>query len=827
MSDLEVIKEIEQRIGKKLEKVKLDSVISSMGSYTLNQQQQLIGLNLDRCQLNNISFLGTCIHLQKLSLDSNQLTDISSLQTLTNLTWLNLTENRLTDISSLQTLTNLIVLDLSLNQLTDISSLQALTNLTWLYLTSNRLTDISSLQTLINLTWLDLRYNSLRKLPEWILVFNLEMKWIDGGIRGIYLQGNPFEFPPPEIIKQGNTAIRAYFESLKEKQRPLNELKVLFVGDGGAGKTSLSKVLRNESFNIQENQTHGINIIHWQCHDLTLHFWDFGGQEVMHATHQFFLSKRSLYILVLDGRKEEDPEYWLKHIQSFGGESPVLIVLNKTDEHPSFDVNRQHLLNKYPNIQGFYKLSCKNKQGLNEFQTGFYNAFDKVEILKTTWGESWFQVKTELEQLTQHYINSDHYHEICSQHRIKETKTHEILAKYLHDLGIIVHFSDFELNDTHILEPRWITEAVYKIINSQQLAEKQGLLCLSVLDNILKKQQDRDYNYPKEKHRHIIKLMEKFELCYKVDKEHILIPDLLSIQQPDFELTDKKLLRFRLKYDFLPKSIMPRFIVKRHPEIHNDLRWRTGVVLYDKVTKAMALIRSDDHDKIIDIQVNGDQKRDFFAVIRKTFHDIHETFEKLNITELIPLPDYPNICLEYQELIGYELDYEDNYRVGKLRKVYSVSMLLNGIEKPEYRKILSDLHYHTHHHKEENVTTITHISHSEIHGSVLAAETITNCLNTMQTSQAESGVKELLTSLLKEIEKLNKSKLSAKKVEIVEEMSREAKDLVEEVNSKQPRKRNAAFSLDGIKEAAIKLGETAKPIIELAEKISPFLQTFI
>jgi hypothetical protein len=45
----------------------------------------------------------------------------------------------------------------------------------------------------------------------------------------------------------------------------------------------------------------------------------------MHATHQFFLSKRSLYILVLDGRKEEDAEYWLKHIESFGGDSPVLM----------------------------------------------------------------------------------------------------------------------------------------------------------------------------------------------------------------------------------------------------------------------------------------------------------------------------------------------------------------------------------------------------------------------------------------------------------------------------------------------------------------------
>jgi len=62
---------------------------------------------------------------------------------------------------------------------------------------------------------------------------------------------------------------------------------------------------------------------------------------------------------------------------------------------------------------------------------------------------------------------------------------------------------------------------------------------------------------------------------------------------------------------------------------------------------------------------------------------------------------------------------------------------------------------------------------------------------------------------------------------VVENMSRDAKSLVEEINSNQPRKRNALFSLDGMKEAAVQLGETAAPIMAIAEKISPFLQTFI
>ncbi len=88
------------------------------------------------------------------------------------------------------------------------------------------------------------------------------------------------------------------------------------MGDGTAGKTSLVKQMRGRNFDKSESQTHGINIDSWEVYQddtkIKVRLWDFGGQEIMHATHQFFLSKRSLYILVLDGRKDEKTEYGLK-----------------------------------------------------------------------------------------------------------------------------------------------------------------------------------------------------------------------------------------------------------------------------------------------------------------------------------------------------------------------------------------------------------------------------------------------------------------------------------------------------------------------------------
>jgi hypothetical protein len=169
----------------------------------------------------------------------------------------------------------------------------------------------------------------------------------------------------------------------------------------------------------------------------------------------------------------------------------------------------------------------------------------------------------------------------------------------------------------------------------------------------------------------------------------------LEIQEPEFEFDDGEALRFRIRYDFLSRLIMPRFIVKRHLDIKDKLRWRTGVVLEDKNLQAIAVVKVDYQDKLMDIVVNGNQKRDYFAVIRKTFNEIHAGFdkEKFEVKEVIPLPDNPNYEVEYAELIGYEKARKDDYFVGKLGETYSVSTLLNGIEKPEDRRKEGDSYY--------------------------------------------------------------------------------------------------------------------------------------
>jgi|GEM_PF-3537419 len=181
--------------------------------------------------------------------------------------------------------------------------------------------------------------------------------------------------------------------------------------------------------------------------------------------------------------------------------------------------------------------------------------------------------------------------------------------------------------------------------------------------------------------------MLKFELFYRVDQNAILIPDLLNIQEPAIDISADSPLRFIFEYGYLPKSIMPRFIVRMHRDIKARNVWRTGVELSDNNLEASAVVRSDEKSKKVEIIVVGKQKRDYFATIRKVISDINGSFEKLSVVEWVPLPDRADVLIEYRDLLGHEIAQREEVFVGKVARAYPVRLLLDGIENAEQRRM--------------------------------------------------------------------------------------------------------------------------------------------
>ena len=253
----------------------------------------------------------------------------------------------------------------------------------------------------------------------------------------------------PENANHKPQEILDFYFRVRENGRALREAKLILVGRGAVGKTSLVNRLVFNKFDSDEKKTPGIKIDKWEIELdgeelVNLNVWDFGGQEIMHATHQFFLTERSLYLLVLSGREgaeDSEAEYWLKLIDSFGGKSPVIIVLNKITEH-NFDLNRGALEQKYPNIKAFVKTDCGDETGIDELHQIIKRETDKLDELRVGFPSEWFAVKDRLSNMKENFLSFERYRGICKDNQVENEQHQDMLAKYLNQLGIVLNFKD-------------------------------------------------------------------------------------------------------------------------------------------------------------------------------------------------------------------------------------------------------------------------------------------------------------------------------------------------------------------------------------------------
>jgi internalin A len=632
---------------------------------------------------------------EKLDLSSEKLTEIPvEIAKLTNLTQLDLSGNQVTEIpEAIAKLTNLTQLDLSYNQITEIpEAIAKLTNLTQLDLRNNKITEIpEAIAKLTNLTELNLSFNQITEIPKAIAkltnltTFNLDYDSITN--------------IPLEILNSRNAKeILNYLRQISiSETRPLHEAKLLLIGQGSVGKTSLIERLIRNQYNNYQSQTDGLNVETWNVRvnskDIRLNVWDFGGQEIYHATHQFFLTKRSLYLLVCNCRTSEEEnriEYWLKLIESFGGQSPVIIVGNKKDEQP-LDINRKALREKYPNIQAIIETSCQDNIGIDELRTAIFQQIANLKEVYDLLPLSWFEVKQQLESMTEDFITYNRYIGICHENKIPEEQDQDQLIDLLHRLGLVLNFREHPiLKDTNVLKPNWVTEGIYALLSDENLKTKaKGIFTPADLTRILNPER-----YPTQRHGYLVNLMKEFELCFALEcyPPKFLIAGLLPKDQPDKTELEGETLEFQYHYKVLPESIISRFIVNTHDKIHNQIYWRSGVMLQYQENNEIyniARIKSDPEDKKIFITISGrkETRRLFLGILRNDFQKIHNTLPNLEITEWVPVPGYPkHPPLDYQELLGLESMGESTITIGKLKLKLDLRQLLDGYESLESRR---------------------------------------------------------------------------------------------------------------------------------------------
>ena len=648
---------------------------------------QLERLNLSNNQLaslpRKLDYLGS---LKLLNIDSNRLkcldesiTDLNSLQ------WLFINFNQIKEMPEfIGQLSGLKALFLNANQLERLpESIGELTGLQTLMAGSNDLKSLpeslgklSDLQTLdvnsnllsslpestgdlSSLQAMDLRNNKLTSVQSWILNLDLPLVWNDFfSDHEINLYNNPLLSPPVEIIKQGNTAVRNYFEQMASQgQDTIYEAKIMIVGEPGAGKTTLMNKLFDRDFKVpdtEQKSTTGIDVRpDWEFKlnesiDFKALIWDFGGQQIQYTLHQFFLTTDCLYILMAEKRKEIlHLDYWLNIINVLGKDSPVIVLFNEInlDSVSSFVFDEKKYKELFPGLDiTRLDINLANIED-GRFDLLVHTVKEKLrhlELTGRTVPANWIKIRKELvSRKARKTLTINEYFKICGQYGICKEPDQLLLLKYFHLLGIVLHFTnDPNLCDTLFLDPNWTVDAVYTVLSDREMEKNNGIFNKDFIDKLWS---NKGYKF--EERTKLLQLMLKnnFELCYNLPgkQNKYIVPLLLPHGKPEYSWDDKGNMLFRFQYPFMPKGIVNRLIVRLHEYIDNQLVWNQGVVLRRRGIKAQIMERFTVKEglKIIEIRLTGIPLlcKEFLTVIREEINRIQKSsFPDLPYDEMVP-----------------------------------------------------------------------------------------------------------------------------------------------------------------------------------------------
>jgi internalin A len=613
--------------------------------YLFNLQE----LNAIATPIADFSQLSHLKNLQHLNISHTTVNDLSSLSGLINLKIIYITGTPVVDLSPLSGLINLQQLDIWNTSVVDLSPLVGLKNIKQLIVAHTQVTNLSPLFNLVNLDLLNISNTQVTDLSpiHGLIEKGVTVKWSSqhNEPNGIYVENCPLVNPSVEIVKQGNEAILKYFDEIAHKHTFHNtEIKYILVGNSTAGKTSLVDFLTKKQYQSGKSSTHGILSNRWQTEfsgqELIVNIWDFGGQEYYHATHRLFLSQNAVYCLVWDAQTnqggtcstevfyDDDPnnpyteemehypvQWWLRNVQHFTSSNqqlavPLLMVQNKTERDGEQNISDQA---RDFNIEyGFYNHHISIEQAAQPTKK-WLNRFEEFEekLLQTLHDKCTQyklpvycrDVRNEINELkkTKKWLLRTDYEALCRNY--DPTAAIDLIDIYLRDITgeILFYPNNNQLKDRVFLDSAWVCTQIYKVLSRDVRNKNFGVFDIDWVKTTLAVDTDEAARF--------LALMREFELIFEETDEdgnktgQFIAPQylpetctdpskregLLEAAEPQHAFT----LWFR---DFLPKSVMARFIAKHGLAAQKRLYWKNGLCF--KIAGCHAFVERTEGNKI-------------------------------------------------------------------------------------------------------------------------------------------------------------------------------------------------------------------------------------
>lgn len=459
----------------------------------------------------------------------------------------------------------------------------------------HRLTSDIGEQTTLKI--LSLRGNrNLRELPSklgllknlWKL--DLELCPLEGVIHDL-LQSS--RFPVRDIL--------GFLLSVLEESTVYKSMNLMLVGCHKIGKTSLLQRLRKEGqapskpthwrdrVSNEEVRTRGqtlstvgidINELIVDCGtkgSVNFRTWDFGGQREYYATHQYFLSPRSLYLVmwsIIEGeRGVEGLQQWLINIQARAPGAPVIIVGTHLDvlrdkatrrnfpadfeEAMTGMIQKLFLSNSepdkcgLPNILDAINISCKTGENVRKLVDLIKNTVFElkhaksktVKLLGQKIPRKYLLLQMVVRELAMERISdfkdpvlTRAKYMLCVSDKMMEkgfttfrdVEELEQATRFLHENGVLFHWDDHALKDLYFLDPQWLCDQLAKVITVREINNfaQRGVMRISNLEFLFRSTTFQ----PEDVRQYITSLLAKFEVALQFDEDHLILPSLLPLR---------------------------------------------------------------------------------------------------------------------------------------------------------------------------------------------------------------------------------------------------------------------------------------------------------
>lgn len=621
-----------------IEKQELESItVVNFSWMNLSWLPESIGLlvNIEIFYLffNKLTFLPDSFkyltNLKVLDLNHNQLSSVPvSFQQLISLEYLTIGDNCLTILpdflSGLTSLKKLYLWGNYFDKLPDY--IRNFSNLEELYISNLPIKNIPTwIDQLVHLKKLDLQNLILYDIPSELLNTGLPF-WFDEDISqdGIYLHGTTLATQPISIFGQERSLIENYYAA---KKIEIDEAKVIFLGDGDVGKTyTIKRLLHGGEIETESNRseyvttmTHGIIITPYifqdDNHKIDIHFWDFGGQDIMHSMHRCFLTERTCYLIMVSTRTPnimERARYWLRSVKSFANNSPVILLVNLWENMTDKRLDESRLKKEFSNLRNVIYLSVKkaSKENFMILERKIIEQVRELDCYRMKIPITWNIVRNKIRDMSQKehrfYITLEEYFDLCSRNGLSSeclTSIGDIrvwLLEWFNDLGICFSYhqdtNETPLHSYKVLNPEWLTNAIYLIIMNGNQYAINGILTLGSIKAILRHPEDGEsgnisylqgISYNDDECGYILEVMRKFSLSYSIPEKGEFIPALC----PDRILNSDKLIpeqwnktfprnrhiSYEMSYTYLPDAVLHRLMVYCQKYLRLDLCWRKGM----------------------------------------------------------------------------------------------------------------------------------------------------------------------------------------------------------------------------------------------------------